>query len=241
MRKFFVILNIIILIILLVLDSVFYINYLSPEVKNKPKGAENFKVKWVEIIEEGKGNYNFVGFVENSNADFGARAMRFEFSADEGGFLKKKFKKSGLSYIMPGKNRHIMSGTVEIPFVPQNASLKLYDIRWGISDSDFKDAIISVKQSSYRVSSSIEKGSGMLSGTIYNKGSRDLAKVDLDLILYDKHNHILDVGELSLSDIKTSSENYFEKIWQDSVRGEVSYFDVIPNFNILDSGIFLKN
>jgi len=201
-----------------------------------PPPVEDLKVISAEAILSGQNFYDLVAKIRNSNSDYGANLIKYDFKIyDEQNSLISK--KSGKTFILPGETKYVIE-----PFL---SSEKISQTVFSFSDMEwqrlkvYKEPEIIISQKTYQNLAG-EPYYGQASGVAINKSVYDFDKILINVVLLDEDKNILGAGSVELLTMFSGQERYFNVHWSHPIRGAVSSMEMQAETNVFDLENFMK-
>jgi hypothetical protein len=201
-----------------------------------PPPVEDLIISWEKIIPSGQNLYDLVAQIKNSNTDYGANLIGYNFKIyDKQNSLLNK--KEGKTFILPGETKYIIE-----PFI---SSEKADRTVFEISQIDwqrlkvYKEPEIIIKEKIYQNLSG-NPYYGEASGIVINKSSYDFDKILINVVLYGGEENVLGAGSVELSTMLSSEERYFNVLWPYPIFGTVSFVEMQAETNVFNSENFMK-
>jgi len=201
-----------------------------------PPPVEDLIVSWTKIIPTFQKSYDLVARIKNSNSDYGANFIDYNFKIynNQNSLIGEK---SGKTFILPGETKYIIK-----PFSSSENALRTIlefsQIEWQ-KLKIYEEPKITINQKTYQKLSG-DPYYGEASGIVVNKSLYDFDKILINVVLFDEEENILGAGSVELLTILSGEERYFNILWPYPIPGKISFVDMQVETNVFDSKNFMK-
>ncbi len=187
-------------------------------------------------------DFDLVAKIKNPNNDWGVEFLDYQFN-----LYDKNDKliglKQGKTYFLPQETKYIIKQRVSpIPApsmpIPKLAriEIEIKDINWQ-ELKDFEELEISIKDKKHEIT---EQGFNKVSGNVENKSSYDLAKIEINGLLFNEDNKLIAVGRTGITNALAGEVRYFEINWPYEVSEEVSSYELKAHTNVFSDENFIR-
>jgi len=183
-------------------------------------------VHWQRFFEVSKGVYNVVAYVENQNANAGARKVDYEFVLyDRTGFPITQ--KSGTVDIRPNQitpiiENNLNTGELEVARV----SFDFGEIEW-FEQEPLENFVTIRRQEILQVD-----GLPRVTATVHNNTNSALTNVRFVVILYDREDNALATSNTLVRRLERDGSQNIIFTWPISFKSEATRFEIIPIYEL---------
>lgn len=214
-----------------------------------PPEVNQIEVKWVKFVED-NGKYDLVAKIFNNNSSWGLSLLdyRFVIFGKNGEMLKTEKKET---YIMPKGlldndiSKYVIESNFAVDFDISRIEIEMSNYNWEeIKDSrdlsDFSSMTISVinEKGEYLED---ESGFYYVYGETKNNSQYVFGRVDIYIVIFDKNDNIIAVGETDQWTVSDGGVREFRKFWNNPFQGEIDHIDYNAQTNVFDLANFMKD
>jgi hypothetical protein len=216
----------------------------------KPPSVSDIEVEWVKYIEDGKGNYDLVASLSNSNERWGVSSVDYKFTVfNEGGKIIGARKDQ--MYIMPrgfleGKGtKYLVENNFKTEEKIGKVNLELSNFNWDeIKDvrdlPELNTKIIKINSKDYGL---VKNGSEFYyaSGVTENTSKYSFFRVDIKVVLFDGNGELIAAGRTDQWTLEAGGKREFKIYWTKPFSGKVEYADYEAETNVFSLNNFMKD
>jgi len=199
------------------------------------KKIEDLQIILQKFIPTTENNYDLVVKIKNPNIVWGVESVDYQINLyDENNQLIGT--KTNKTYILPQETKYIIEQKFFSEKQVSKIETKLMNIVWK-KLSEFSDLEIGNKNTEYQIS---EDGYSKLVGSVENKTSYDLDKIEVVGVLFDQNNEIIAVGKTTMNTFLKDEIRGFEMNWPYIISEQEKSFEVKSYTNIFLDENFIK-
>lgn len=183
-------------------------------------------VHWRRYFNVTEGVYNVVAYIENQNANAGARDVEYEFALfDRNGIqITQKTGKIDIrpNQITPIIENNLNTGKLDVARV----SFDFKDISW-FEQEPLGNLVIIRKQELLKVD-----GLPRVTATVVNNTTQDLRNTRFVVILYDEENNALATSNTLIRMLERNATQNIVFTWPTNFESEATKFEIIPIYDL---------
>ncbi|MFH1129305.1 MAG: hypothetical protein V1686_01045 [Patescibacteria group bacterium] len=188
-----------------------------------------------KFISTTNSNYDLIVKIKNPNIVWAVESADYQINLYDASD-QLIGTKTNRTYILPQETKYIVEQKFFSEKQVAKIETKLSNIIWK-KLSEFSDLDIRNRKTEYQI---LENGFSLLVGSIENKTSYDLDKIEVVGVLFNGQNEIIAVGKTLMNTFLRNESRGFEMIWPYIISEEVKSFDVRPYTNIFLDENFIK-
>jgi len=195
--------------------------------------AEFFKIG-------GRNIYDAVAYIKNSNTEYGASSIVYEFDfLGKGGEVLRKV--SGETFILPNESKYIIESGIEMPTIPESSSAQsmnfsIREVNWQRLAA-FSPASLNIDNTDFKREDSVP--ANRFSGVVNNTSSYNLKNVEVHVVLY-KLDKPVAAGRTDMQDLLRGTARAFQIMWPYALPQDVD-IDARAESNFFKNSNFIRD